>query len=1510
MFKRKQNQDPTLKEKTWTLYSMGRYASWTILVVGTLLTFMLATLLTNLLEIFLISLLDSNIGLLSGASMSQVADNFLTNLFNVKVFLVDSHILSALTVGSSDFFVNYGSILTNGFRWIIFGLAEYSVFRAFLNLYTKSRDHNNNEYGHDRIATPQEVAIQTNKVPDRKYMYDSPSGVIFMHKFNWRGKVNKAVKQQRNDIQKKYLKLTPNEMRGFSILAQGIVYVVIIALILGTLIDAIRPYNTIPFYSPFRLLVLLKNFVVWVWHFVEPLFHWIWILETNVFHLPIYVSVPVLLLEIGAVGYVLFNKIPDWFKNFNEGATVAISKNLYEKVKGLFKSHATKVKTVDKSIKENNNNSKTDKQNVVIVPNRKREGSSGPSNAKIKVIYPGSHIKRKNKGKTKISIVAMLNKFYQNPKLSFKLVALDILEKVFPLEQGVTGYYYMTDKQQNVLIYGISRSGKGEMVVNETIELNSRSAVQQKNMITNDAKGELAAGSYVTLRKRGYDVKILNIMNMSHSMSYNPLNMVIKHAQTGDMGQAGTVCSELSYTIYDPDTKGENAYFYTSAANLFDAAVFGLLALVHGEYYGGKDEHPELSIDGISDKHSWDKVTIANILQMTSQLGGEAADTGDQQEGSNRLIVFFTHLSHKLQELRDTYNERPLDDIENDQFQLLDQAVQKFQQSKMAGSKTAGNIYSTFLEGLRIYQQPEVARMTSMNNFDIEELGFDRLLTVQFHRAFKLQQVEAEIIKAEKSEDGFKIGNIVQEKSITQLSEIGLAKIPIDKSIENNHFFVRLTVHDERINRDFQWVIQCEKIYYSYEDVKEMKKNFREAPIVADIDLTEDGLALDHYTHEKVLHEIKMDVIDKPNGYEFSENYIGKSELNILENDKMYESLRESQLHFLYNEKPTALFLVTPPNRVELNQLCTFIINQTFNTLSDLALRITNSKKIQRPLQLVLDELGNLPAIPKLDTKISIGLSQGIEFMLVFQDREQAVSIYKKEVTDIIISNCATTYYILSKSEATIKEVSDGFGERTAITTQLNHDPTKITSANYNDSGMSQKVMPTGDLRHLKIGEAAILRTNDRSTSWGQDQQPLPIFDTGNYILPYAWWFLSQEFIYGVSLNSLPVVTPHKYLDLESITYSFHKVYMYMEKEESLDESYVHEVEQRVLGKINDAKIPAGAIKSISDDLKEASQTGRTKYLQALIEIEDELADTRFEGLDKLSEVLQTSIFMLQKMQNSKSLAIALGELTDEANYRFDKLGSYVYWILKAYYPEENSLNLDNIGQQLDIDTALVGAVTTTEASDFDDDIEHQLNETGIGKSALIAVNHQITKYLADVGLIQIVNDEDGEFLNICASDKGTFFLTHFDSINAEYLEKYGFESEKQSQLDFTVYLQYLIRTLENTLITELEDDRANLEIEICRPYSGLILFKNLIDNDNIHQLLTDKETNMSYEVTLYVIESYVFSRIDNLITFCDAQNENIDIELQGGMIKLSEAYNELQRSLITIDNGLPLLQE
>ena len=84
-------------------------------------------------------------------------------------------------------------------------------------------------------------------------------------------------------------------------------------------------------------------------------------------------------------------------------------------------------------------------------------------------------------------------------------------------------------------------------------------------MIVNDSKNELYAGTYLTLLKRGYNVLILNIQNTMHSMSYNPLQLVIEYAKIGDISRASRECSQLSYTIYDPDSQGKNKYFYTSA---------------------------------------------------------------------------------------------------------------------------------------------------------------------------------------------------------------------------------------------------------------------------------------------------------------------------------------------------------------------------------------------------------------------------------------------------------------------------------------------------------------------------------------------------------------------------------------------------------------------------------------------------------------------------------------------------------------------------------------------------------------------------------------------------------------------------------------------------------------------------------------------------------------------------------------------------------------------------------
>ena len=45
-------------------------------------------------------------------------------------------------------------------------------------------------------------------------------------------------------------------------------------------------------------------------------------------------------------------------------------------------------------------------------------------------------------------------------------------------------------------------------------------------------------------------------------------------------------------------------------------------------------------------------------------------------------------------------------------------ALEAFQQSNFAGDETAGNIYASMMEGIKIYQQRDIARLTSMNSLD------------------------------------------------------------------------------------------------------------------------------------------------------------------------------------------------------------------------------------------------------------------------------------------------------------------------------------------------------------------------------------------------------------------------------------------------------------------------------------------------------------------------------------------------------------------------------------------------------------------------------------------------------------------------------------------------------------------------------------------------------------------------------------------------------------------------
>ncbi|OYS42534.1 hypothetical protein CBF82_07470, partial [Lactobacillus taiwanensis] len=134
------------------------------------------------------------------------------------------------------------------------------------------------------------------------------------------------------------------------------------------------------------------------------------------------------------------------------------------------------------------------------------------------------------------------------------------------------------------------------------------------------------------------------------------------------------------------------------------------------------------------------EVTMDNVLHMMTELGskevllnssGDIIPTDDEIDSGllempednkpvsqkNKLLVYFA----KLQKL-----------YEKNYSKFRQMALDAFAQSKFAGDETSGNIYSSAMEGIKIYQQSDIAKMTSLNSLDFTKLGFPRTLKVKF----------------------------------------------------------------------------------------------------------------------------------------------------------------------------------------------------------------------------------------------------------------------------------------------------------------------------------------------------------------------------------------------------------------------------------------------------------------------------------------------------------------------------------------------------------------------------------------------------------------------------------------------------------------------------------------------------------------------------------------------------------------------------------------------------------
>ena len=283
--------------------------------------------------------------------------------------------------------------------------------------------------------------------------------------------------------------------------------------------------------------------------------------------------------------------------------------------------------------------------------------------------------------------------------------------------------YFIDRTTSHAKIVGPTRSGKDETIGIPMIDIISR-AEEKASMLVNDAKGEMYASSYETLRKRGYDVEVLNLLEPLQSMGVNQLQLALEAYLEKDYAKAQSLIGTLTWMMYN-DPNAKDTFWQKAAAKSVSAMALALIeeAVKHNEI---------------------DKVSMYNVAQMLVNVA------------SVNVVDPETNISHN--QLDDYFKGLPQTSIAKAQYATVN----------MSAKNTRSSILATANEGLQIFYSNEaITKMTSKSSIDLKRIGFPKTLTVNFEPKYF-----NEIIYAQ-----FKRGDRLLGQETMKVNAVGKARV-------------------------------------------------------------------------------------------------------------------------------------------------------------------------------------------------------------------------------------------------------------------------------------------------------------------------------------------------------------------------------------------------------------------------------------------------------------------------------------------------------------------------------------------------------------------------------------------------------------------------------------------------------------------------------------------------------------------------------------------------------------
>lgn len=212
------------------------------------------------------------------------------------------------------------------------------------------------------------------------------------------------------------------------------------------------------------------------------------------------------------------------------------------------------------------------------------------------------------------------------------------------------------------------------------------------------------------------------------------------------------------------------------------------------------------------------------------------------------------------------------------------------------------------------------------------------------------------------------------------------------------------------------------------------------------------------------------------------------SRLELFTDINMYNMSSETDYDIYDYDKKRAIFLIFPDYKTTYHRICALFIYQHYQLLAEHSSK--NGNRLNRRTHFLLDEIGNFPEIPKLDTIITVSGGRGILLHLMLQDFNQLDQTYGDKVGKIIRSNCETWIYLRTDNIDTLKELSEKLGKYTIKSNNISYS-THSSNVSSSSNFAGRSLLEPNEVSKIASPYILVTSRNDPAIMYAPDLSQL-----------------------------------------------------------------------------------------------------------------------------------------------------------------------------------------------------------------------------------------------------------------------------------------------------------------------------------------------------------------------------------------------------------------------------------